>query len=152
MRIRPARATDRGFVMDLAPRLTECGVVPARDLGLMIARDQQVLADAIERPTANASVFVAEDESGERLGFIHLNTIDDYYSGAAAAHVADLVVSPTAAGRGVGSALMDFAETWARERGFPLLTLHVFNANQRARELYAKLGFHEEWVRCIKRL
>jgi len=33
-----------------------------------------------------------------------------------------------------------------------MLTLNVFTANRRARNLYAKLGFTEEWIRCLKRL
>jgi ribosomal protein S18 acetylase RimI-like enzyme len=33
-----------------------------------------------------------------------------------------------------------------------MLTLNVFTANRHAREFYAKLGFAEEWIRCVKRL
>jgi GNAT superfamily N-acetyltransferase len=48
-------------------------------------------------------------------------------------HIADVVVAPAAGGRGVGSALMRYAEDWGRKRGFAMLTLNVFTANHRAR-------------------
>ena len=47
-------------------------------------------------------------------------------------------------GKGVGSALMDAAETWARENGVHKLALGVFAHNDRAIALYRKHGFVEE--------
>jgi GNAT superfamily N-acetyltransferase len=151
VRIRPALADDREFVLGLADRLTEFGGVPGRDRTQMIARDRAVLAHAMDTPSAGTAIFIADDE-GQRLGFVHLTTADDYYSGSLTGHVADIVVTAAAAGRGVGSALLEHAEAWARERGFAILTLNVFSANRRARDLYARRGFREEWIRCIKRL
>ena len=152
MRIRPAQPRDRSFILGLAPRLIEFGDVPGRESSAMVARDRAVLMEALDQPHADAALFVAEDDGGNALGFIHLTTADDYYSARETAHVADIVVAPEAAGHGVGSALIAYAEEWARARGFALLTLNVFMANRLARDLYRKLGFEEEWIRCIKRL
>lgn len=150
MKIRSAIAEDREFILALAERLIEFGDVPGRDRAAMIARDRSVLAAAL---TADAStIFVAVDDHERPLGFVHLTTAEDYYDAQETAHVADLVVAREAAGLGVGSALMKWAEQWAREQGFTMLTLNVFTANRRARDLYAKLGFAEEWIRCLKRL
>jgi GNAT superfamily N-acetyltransferase len=143
---------DREFVLELAERLIEFGRVPGRDPLQMVARDRAVLANALEEPSPDSALFVAEDDHGEALGFIHLTTADDYYTDSSTAHVADVVVRTAVGGAGVGSALMAYAEQWARDRGFAMLTLNVFTANRRARELYARLGFEEEWMRCIKRL
>ena len=118
----------------------------------MIARDRSVLSEALERPSSNTGVFVAENDDGRPVGFIHLTTADDYYSESTTAHIADIAVTSSDGGRGVGTALMNFAEKWAQQRGFAMLTLNVFDANRRARDLYSKLGFTEEWIRCIKRL
>jgi ribosomal protein S18 acetylase RimI-like enzyme len=152
MRIRPAVSRDRSFILDLAPRLIEFGDVPGRSPSEMVARDRSVLTKTLDEPAADAAMFVAEDDSGNPLGFIHLTTADDYYSARETAHVADIVVAPKAAGQGVGSALIAYAEEWARAGGFAMLTLNVFTANRLARDLYRKLGFEEEWIRCIKRL
>ena len=150
MTIRPAVVADREFILDLAERLIAFGNVPGRDRAAMIARDRSVLAGALT--DGGSAIFVAVDDGGRPVGFIHLTTADDYYDARATAHVADVVVAHEAAGRGVGSALMERAEQWAREQGLSMLTLNVFTANRRARDFYAKLGFAEEWIRCLKRL
>jgi ribosomal protein S18 acetylase RimI-like enzyme len=152
MHIREGRPEDREFIERLAPRLIEFGQVAGRDPVQMVARDRAALAGALERPARDAAVFVAEDDHAVPVGFIHLTTTGDYYTDSTTAHVADIVVAEEAAGRGVGSALIGFAEEWARVRGFAMLTLSVFIANERARTLYRRLGFDEEWIRCIKRL
>lgn len=150
MRIRPARADDREFILGLVPRLVEFGDVPGRDTSQMLERDRAVLAAAVEQPPADTEVFVAEADDGTSAGFIHLTTSSDYYTGGMMAHVADIVVTSAAEGHGVGRALLEHAEAWARQRGFTMLTLNVFIANQRAREVYARAGYREEWIRCIK--
>lgn len=152
MRIRPAQASDGSWIADLAPRLVEFGSVTGRDASEMVARDRAVLAHALDDPSADTGVFIAEDDAGDALGFIHLTTTEDYYTASETGHIADVVVAPRAAGQGVGSALIAYAEEWARQRGFALLTLNVFTANHRARQLYRRLGFEEEWIRCVKRL
>lgn len=119
----------------------------------MVERDRACLAEALlAPPAANAALFIAEDEEGEPLGFVNLTTATDYYTNSTTAHIADLVVAPRAGGQGVGTALVERAEEWARREGFALLTLNVFSANEQARRLYRRLGFAEEWIRCIKRL
>ena len=152
MRIRPLRADDRDFILSLVPRLTEFGQVPERDRTAMNARDREVLEHAIDFPSPDTALFVAEDDHGRRAGFIHLTTADDYYSDSTTAHVADVIVAADAGGQGIGSALIAHAEQWARDRGFAMLTLNVFMANRKARDLYSRLGFRQEWVRCIKQL
>ena len=150
MTIRPAIAADRERILQLAERLIAFGDIPGRDRTAMIARDRSVLAAALAG--SGSAIFVAVDDGGRPIGFIHLTTADDYYDARSTAHVADVVVAEEAMRRGVGSALMERAEHWAREQGFSMLTLNVFTANRRARAFYAKLGFTEEWVRCLKRL
>jgi len=153
VRIRPATPADHEFIQQLAPRLLEFGPVPGRDPHEMVERDRACLAEALlAPPSAPTALFIAEDEQGEPLGFVHLTTATDYYTNGATAHIADLIVAPQAAGRGVGTALVERAEEWARHEGFALLTLNVFSANEQARRLYRRLGFAEEWIRCIKRL
>ena len=152
MRIRPARSGDRDFILGLADRLVEFGTVPGRDRAQMVNRDRAVLSSTLDLPSDDTTIFVAEDGDARPIGLVHLTTADDYYTAGRTAHVADIVVARDAGGRGVGTALLAFAEDWARQRGFAMLTLNVFTENRRARRLYARLGFEEEWIRCIKRL
>jgi len=43
--------------------------------------------------------------------------------------------------QGIGHALMQQAETWAKERGITEVELSVWEFNQRALALYEKLGY-----------
>jgi GNAT superfamily N-acetyltransferase len=62
------------------------------------------------------------------------------------------VVTESAEGRGLGRALLEAAEEWARRQGYAHVTLNVFAANQAARGLYEHLGYRPEQVRYRKEL
>jgi RimJ/RimL family protein N-acetyltransferase len=49
--------------------------------------------------------------------------------------------------QGVGRALMDAAEAWAREVGVHKLELHVFPYNEAAIALYEGMGYEREGYR-----
>lgn len=51
-----------------------------------------------------------------------------------------LYVAKSAQGQGIGSALLEFAETAARERGFREMVIWTFKENKRALEFYQKHG------------
>jgi ribosomal protein S18 acetylase RimI-like enzyme len=64
-------------------------------------------------------------------------------------HRADFVlgVLRQAWGLGIGTALLDHFEAWAREHGIWRLELSVMAHNQRAIELYERLGYVREGVK-----
>jgi ribosomal protein S18 acetylase RimI-like enzyme len=95
---------------------------------------------------------VAEDAAGTPLGFLYLERQTDYFTGVRHGHVSMIAVAPAAEGRGVASVLMRVAERWARDRGFPFLTLNVFHLNERARALYDRLGYQPDTVKYLKTL
>jgi len=152
VRIRPASAADRGWILTLAPRLHDFGPPPYRERGVMDRAVVASIGDALRAAKRDVAVLVAEDSVGGRLGFIHLHGARDFFTGEAHGHVSDIVVAPEAEGRGVGQALMAAAEDWARALGFRLLSLHVFDGNARARAFYARLGYGPDIVKLIKTL
>lgn len=92
----------------------------------------------------HAAVFVAEAEEGV-VGRLSIAR-DDH---PASRHVADLGLM-VAAGhrrRGVGRALLEAAEEWAREAGIRKMELHVFPHNAPAIALYEQFGFRREGYR-----
>jgi RimJ/RimL family protein N-acetyltransferase len=93
----------------------------------------------------HAAVFVAETAEGQIVG--RLSVARDQHP--ASAHVADLglMVAASHRRRGIGSALLDEAVEWARERGISKLELHVFPHNEPALRLYEKYGFEREGYR-----
>jgi GNAT superfamily N-acetyltransferase len=152
VRIRPSTRADREWILPLAPRLHDFGPPPFRPRDVM---DRAVIASidgALTGATPGADVLVAEDVDGAPLGFVHLHGARDFFTGEEHGHVSDIVVRAEAEGRGVGRALMAAAETWARGRGYRLLSLHVFEANTRARAMYEHLGYRPDIRKLIKPL
>jgi RimJ/RimL family protein N-acetyltransferase len=96
------------------------------------------------RRHSHAAVFVAETPDGI-VGRISLAR-DTH---PASEHVADLglMVAAPYRRRGIGRALMDAAEAWARDVGVRKLELHVFPYNEAAIALYEGLGYEREGLR-----
>ena len=75
---------------------------------------------------------------GEVIGSIHVGVSGHGYGEIG------MAIAREWRGRGVGSALMEAAIEWARERGLHKLSLGVFAHNAAGLALYRKYGFVEE--------
>ncbi|MEL7037509.1 MAG: GNAT family N-acetyltransferase [Cyanobacteria bacterium J06592_8] len=76
----------------------------------------------------------------------------DQLQGGRIAHIFLLYVKPEHRHRGIGSALMTHAETWAKQRGDQQISLQVFSHNQPALNLYQKLGYQTQSISMVKLL
>jgi ribosomal protein S18 acetylase RimI-like enzyme len=141
---------DDDFILGLVPRFVDFSLPPWRRRHECIAGIRQDLARHLEEQPANSFVFVAEDGAGERVGFIHLQKTQDYFTGRSNCHISDLAVAQSHEGRGVGRALLEHAEAWAREHRCQLVTLAVFPGNDRARALYEATGYSAGLLRLAK--
>jgi ribosomal protein S18 acetylase RimI-like enzyme len=150
MQIRKATAADTDWITGLAPRLHEFGPAAWRDVAGMNASVQTGLAKELADPTVGSEILAAVDPSGTPLGFVSMRTDHDYFTSEPIAHVVDIVVAREGEGRGVGRFLLAAAEQWAKDRGCRLLSLNVFEGNDRARRVYEQVGFTVEWTRMLK--
>ncbi|MDQ0900758.1 GNAT family N-acetyltransferase [Paenibacillus sp. V4I7] len=106
----------------------------------------------ILRGTPGTEIFVAEEETGELLGFLEVKPHKDNLSGIEQGYIVAIAVSPQGEGKGVGKALMTKAEEWSSQKGYRQLILNVFIKNDRAVNFYKHLNYEIEVVKMVKEL
>lgn len=141
---------DDDFILGLVPRFVDFTLPAWRRRHECIEGIRNDLRRHLDEQPANSYVFVAEDDGGETVGFMHLQKTQDYFTGRSNCHISDIAVAPRHERRGVARALLAHAETWAREHHCQLLTLAVFPGNERARALYESAGYGTDLVRMAK--
>ena len=150
IRVRPYDSADREFTLSLAPRLA-IGIPHWRDPQKMIVTAQGWITESIEDHGKKSFVIVAEDEHGERLGFATVSH-STHFTGEGQAYIGELATNETAEGRGVGKALAQACEQWARNQGYRFLSLATGAANERALGFYRHMGYLDEDVTLVKLL
>ena len=147
--IRPFADRDRPFRARAARELRPGATASPRDPALLDA-----YFDRFGRGDAGdwSDAFVAVDAADRAIGLVALVRQEDPFTGHPRAYVDALVVDPDARGRGVGAALLRFAEAWARERGCREVCLDVFAGNAGAIAFYERVGFRPDHVRLAKPL
>ena len=88
----------------------------------------------------DARVLIAEGADGTVLGWIHVFGNRRLESDPDA-EIGGLVVDEAARGRGVGSALMASAETWAKERGYTAVSVRTNVIRVDAHRFYKARGY-----------
>ena len=100
----------------------------------------QIAEDVPEIPDLRAA---AEEErlwvtevGSEVAGYVSAEVLDGN------AHVAQVSVAPTYAGRALGRAMIEFVEAWGRAAGRPATTLTTFRDVPWNGPYYLRLGYH----------
>lgn len=148
--IRLATSADDVTLSRLAERLALFEPPPWRTADEIARADARGMKNAVRAGQPHDQVFIAERQ-GMPVGCLHILSTMDFF-GRHHAHISVIATSGAAEGTGVGRALMEYAEQWARNRHLSLLTLHVFAANRRARKFYEKAGMEPEFLKYAKEL
>jgi GNAT superfamily N-acetyltransferase len=148
-RVRPAAAADAEFVIELADRF---GPARAswRSCAEVVDGTRRQLRAAFDECRDGDALLVVTDAGGERLGFAYVVTHHDFFTGEAHGHLSE--IATRADGSGAGTALLEAAESWCRERGFRYLSLNVNDSNERARVFYERRAFIAEYRHLVKLL
>ena len=98
----------------------------------------------LRRKVKKNEVFVMQEINGRLLGHVRFN----YQTGtvwpdnpADVVYVRGLVIANEVRGQGLGAALLDWAQGYAREGGYSRLRLDCLAENGRLRQYYSDYGF-----------
>ena len=151
--IRPATPSDRAFVLALASRLVDGFEQPAhRTKPELIEGDRRALEAWFDAPHNPEEAMLIAEVDGKPAGCAFLVTLVDYFNERKHAHLSVLAVEKSAEGKGLGSALLEASEQWAREQKSDRLTLSALVTNSRARGLYERRGYNGEYIRYVRPL
>jgi len=108
------------------------------------AKTKAVVVWSIHVEQRHGEIFVS-DVTAAVAGFVsvrleheadrYTSTLTDY------AYITDLVVLPSARGRGYGTALLLKADEFEPQHGMRTLKIHVLAKNQQATDVYLQIGF-----------
>lgn len=126
--IRAARTSDAAEIAQLT-----------KQLGYDLA--EQEAADRLSRILLREDQgFFVADIGGRATGWVHVVLVE-YVDAEAFALIGGLVVDRAQRGCGVGRALMDRAERWARERGCSMVRLSSTVTRTAAHRFYEHIGY-----------
>ncbi|WP_227354067.1 GNAT family N-acetyltransferase [Haladaptatus salinisoli] len=107
---------------------------------LLADENRANVREAVARHVVEGSLLVARDEG--IVGFVMFELQSGVYEQSATRGIVQNVyVEPERRGEGIGSELLDAAESALVERGAEVLALEVLAANEDARRLYRERGY-----------
>jgi GNAT superfamily N-acetyltransferase len=141
--IRPATVDDVPVVVQLVHELAEY----EREADAVVATEEH-FRTALFGPDPRVHCLVAEDDSGETVGFAIWFVSFSTWLGTHGIYLEDLFVRPAARGGGHGRALLTELARIAVERGYGRVEWAVLDWNVDAQGFYRSLGAtpQDEWT------
>lgn len=112
--------------------------------------DSESSADAFQ--ATYAPLLQQNAQLKHPIACLWLGNAIDQVQGDRHTYIFLLYVMPKWRQQGIGTALMQWAETWAKNRGDRQIALQVFHHNTSALKLYDKLGYQPQSVWMTKSL
>jgi ribosomal protein S18 acetylase RimI-like enzyme len=143
--LRSGSSIDRALLVKFMQR-TYQELHPGREFVHLAYTVEQYLS------TETALWWVAATSAPTPIACLWLGNAVDQVTADRHAYIFLLYVSPDHRHQGIGSALMNQAEFWAKQRGDRQIGLQVFSHNQPALNLYQKLGYQTQSIWMVKPL
>jgi aminoglycoside 6'-N-acetyltransferase I len=139
MNIRPVAHHDRDAWLRMRAALW-----PEESEGELADEIDQFLSESQSAPSSLSAVFVCEDPAGRLTGFIEL-FLRNYAEGCVGItpYIEGWYVDPDSRNQGVGRALMDAAQIWARTQGFVEIGSDTAIGNELSQNAHRGNGFEE---------
>ncbi|MEM9543071.1 MAG: GNAT family N-acetyltransferase [Cyanobacteria bacterium P01_E01_bin.42] len=96
--------------------------------------------------------WVTSVTNSQKIACLWMGSGIDQVNGDRYSYIFLLYIRPEHRRQGIGSALMQYAHTLARERGDRQIGLHVFSRNRPALNLYERLGYESQSLLMVKKL
>lgn len=118
------------------PELEVAAGAAFRDVGMdAVADDDPPPLSMFESHLAQGRLWVWGERHRPPAAYCLVDVVDG------TAHIEQISVHPNHARRGIGAALIDHLDEWARDRGLPEVTLTTFRDVPWNAPYYARLGF-----------
>jgi len=144
--IRRASPDDAHAIADIhvaASRAAYRGLMPEAHLdSFTVERRETTWREILA--SGDGDTWVAEDEAGRPLGWIHVGSSRDPEAAPTTGELRAMYIEPPSWRRGIGRALWEEAERDLSAHGFTEVTLWVFRDNAGALAFYRQLGFTED--------
>ena len=150
--IRDATIDDGDAMLRLLPRLGSFDIPESRVRRHLWMHDDELLRRWLAGDADSCQVTVAVSETGEIAGLSIVTLRPELLSLEPSAHLEAIAVADGAEGQGIGQALLQAAESRARQSGALSMSLHAFATNKRACAFYEKSGYYAELRRYTKRI
>lgn len=142
MKIRPARQSEAGIILELIKDLAEYEKAPNE----VVATEKEIL-ETIFAPEPKVFCDLVEVEgeiAGMAIWFLNYST----WQGIHGIYLEDLFIKPEFRGRGYGKALIIYLARLCKERGYGRFQWWVLDWNSPAIEFYRSLGAEamSEWT------
>lgn len=118
---------------------TETGKHLAETVGRHFNRDSQLWW--LIGPQSTPAGGLPGLQRHEPMGCLWMGEAVDQRDGTKQAYVFLLYIDKAHRRQGLGTVLMDHAQSWAKQQGYRQISLQVFESNQSAFKMYSNLGY-----------
>ncbi len=105
---------------------------------------------AMQPQTPDAELLQPPTSRDIKIACLWVGTAIDQISGIRHPNIFLIYVEPAYRRRGIGRALMQYMEVWAKAQGYQQIGLQVFTINDPAIELYRQLGYQPRSISMIR--